>query len=206
MLRISHPKNRARPAPATPRAPVLCIALAAILLSACSSSRQQTPVAAEREHRTIAEGYSLLYGIASQQKEMKKLLLVKVESDPVDRMISDIADYTGELCAQLEDMARRYPALTIDTQFLPEVEVKSRESLTSATTATFLKTSGREFERELLLKQRTALEQEQHIAKVMVGIETAEERRAFWRGVDKRFGELRSDLEALLRNTYFCDG
>lgn len=203
MLRISHLTNRARSGPATPLARTLCIGLAAVLLGACGASREQSPVPDERGHRTIAEGYSLLYGIASEQKEMKKLLLVKVESDPVDRMISDIADYTGELCVQLEDMARRYPALTIATQFLPEVEVKARESITSAATKTFLKTSGREFELELLLKQRSALEQEQHIAKVMVDIETAEERRVFWRSVDKRFGELRGDLETLLRSTYF---
>ena len=42
------------------------------------------------------------------------------------------------------------------------------------------------------------------MAKVMVGIETSEERRSFWRQVDKRFGELRADVEALLRRSYFC--
>jgi hypothetical protein len=42
---------------------------------------------------------------------------VKFESDAVDAVISEIADYTGELSAQLEDMTRRHPALTVDKQF-----------------------------------------------------------------------------------------
>ena len=42
------------------------------------------------------------------------------------------------------------------------------------------------------------------MAEVMVAIETAEERRAFWRQVEKRFGELRGDVDALLGRTYFC--
>jgi hypothetical protein len=45
----------------------------------------------------LRKGYSLLYGITSQQKDLKKLLLIKTESDPVDEVISELADYTGAL-------------------------------------------------------------------------------------------------------------
>ena len=57
------------------------------------------------------------------------------------------------------------------------MEVKARESVAAETTTTLLSTDGRVFERTLLLKQWSALEQERHIAKVMVEIETADERR-----------------------------
>jgi hypothetical protein len=182
---------------------VASLSLAALLAGGCAASKPQEPPRAAGEYRTIAQGYGLLYGIVSQQKDLKKLLLIKIESDPVDRVISAIADYAGELTTKLEDMAARYPALTVKTQFLPEVEVKTRESIAAEAQDTFLSKSGKEFERELLLKQLSALEQEQHMAKVMVGIETAEERRAFWRQVEKRFGELRGDVDALLRRSYF---
>ena len=181
------------------------VMLLAIVAGACSSARQQVPPPPTDGHRTIAEGYSLLYGITSQQKDLKKLLLIKGESDAVDAVISEIADYTGELSAQLEDMARRYPALTVETQFLPEVEVKARESITSDTTKVFLATEGKDFERRLLMKQLSALEQERHIAKVMVGLETADERRAFWTRTEQRFGELYAKVEQLLERKYFCD-
>lgn len=179
--------------------------LVLVALSAAACAAVQQPATHAPGHRTIAEGYGLLYGITSQQKGLKKLLWMKLESDPLDRVISDIADYAGELSGQLEDMASRYPALTVHEQFLPPVEVKARRSIADALQDTFLSTSGREFARELLLNQRSTLQQEQHLAKVMVEIETADERRAFWRRVDERFGGLRDELETLLRNEYFCD-
>jgi hypothetical protein len=179
------------------------LTILAVGTGACSSAKKQTPPPADG-HRTIAEGYSLLYGITSQQKDLKKLLLVKRESDRVDAVISELADYTGELSAQLEDMAKRYPALTVETQFLPDVEVKARESIASETTKVFLASEGKDFERRLLMKQLSALEQERHIAKVMVGLETADERRAFWERTEQRFGELYAKVEQLLERDYFC--
>jgi hypothetical protein len=100
----------------------------AVGMSACSATKQQ-PVPVTDGHRTVAEGYSLLYGTTSQQTDLKRLLYVKFESDAVDAVISELADYTGELSAQLEDMTRRHPALTVDKQFLSVVEVKTREAI-----------------------------------------------------------------------------
>jgi hypothetical protein len=182
----------------------LAVGLLVFTLNACSSMTSQKPVPPTDGHRTIAQGYSLLYGITSQQKDLKKLLLVKIESDPVDAVISELADYTGELSAELEDMAKRYPALTVNTQFLPEVEVKTRESITAETTNIFLASKGADFERRLLLKQLTALEQERHMAKVMVQMETADERRAFWKRTEQRLGLLYDKFENLLQRSYFC--
>jgi septal ring factor EnvC (AmiA/AmiB activator) len=183
-------------------APLAVVLLAVV--AGCTSTKPQEPARSTDGHRTIAEGYSLLYGITSQQKDLKKLLLVKSESDAVDTVINEIADYTGELSAQLEDMSKRYPALTVQTQFLPDVEVKARESITDETTKVFLATKGKDFERQLLIKQLTALEQERHIAKVMIGLETADERRSFWKRTEQRFGELYGKVEQLLERKYFC--
>jgi len=182
------------------------LALCFLLVAAagCSSTQRQTPLPPTDGYRTIAQGYSLLYAITSEQKDLKKLLIIKVESDPVDAFISELADYAGELSAELEDMAKRYPALTVKTQFLPDVEVKTRESITAATTDALLARKGKEFERLLLLKQFSALEQERHMAKVMSELETADERRAFWRKTEQRLGQLYDKVENLLEGRYFC--
>ncbi len=68
-----------------------------------------------------------------------------------------------------------------------------------------LASEGKDFERRLLMKQLSALEQERHIAKVMVGLETSDERRAFWERTERRFGELYVKVEQLLERDYFCD-
>jgi hypothetical protein len=111
----------------------------------------------------------------------------------------------AEISEQLEDLAGRYPALTIDVQFLPEVEARARESITEETTAALLGNSGRRVERLLLLKQSTALEVEQHISKVMIELETDEERRAFWTRTERRIAELRAAVDRLLERDYFCE-
>lgn len=171
-------------------------------LSACSASKQQR-VAVNDGHRTVAEGYSLLYGVSSQQKDIGKLLAVKFESDAVDAVITEVAGYAGEVSAQLEDMSRRYPALTINTQFLPAVEVRTREAIAQETTAEFKSTKGKDFERRLLLSQLNSLGQEKNLAKVMVELETAEERRAFWRKTQQRFETLHGKVWRLLSEQYF---
>ena len=174
----------------------------AVGMSACSATTQQ-PVPVTDGHRTVAEGYSLLYATTSQQKDLKKLLYVKFESDAVDAVISELADYARELSAQLEDMTRRYPALTVNKQFLPVVEVKTREAISQETTAEFKSTKGKDFERRLLLSQLTALGQEKNMAKVMVELETADERRAFWRKTQQRFETLHGKVWHLLSERYF---
>lgn len=180
---------------------LLALALA-VVASACSATRQQAVPAADG-HRTVAEGYSLLYGITSQQKDLGKLLSVKLESDAVDTVISEIADYAGELSAQLEDMTRRYPALTVEQRFLPVVEVRTREAIAQETAAEFKSTKGTDFERRLLLSQLSALGQEKNMARVMVELETADERRAFWRKAQQRFETLHGKVWRLLSEQYF---
>jgi len=177
---------------------------AAVLLTGCSSFGTKPPAPPSNGHRTIAEGYSLLYAIVSQQNNFEKILWVKSESDPVDHLITEIADYAGKVSAELEDIESRYPAVTLRTQFLPEVEARMRESVTSDATKSLLTLGGREFERELLLKQRGMLNQERHLARVMIAIETAEDRRQFWRSAEIRFTELHGKVGALLEN-YFCN-
>jgi hypothetical protein len=182
---------------------IAAVVLLSAICAACGSAKPQIPESEPSDHRRIAEGYALLYGITSRQQHVGKLMLIKQESDPVDQFITELAKTVGEINAEIEDMAKRYPALTINKQFLPDVEVMSRESFEEETKKAFMDSSGHLFERRLLLTQRSALEHEQHIAKVMVGLESGTERREFWVRTDKRFGELRSKLERLLERSYF---
>ena len=83
------------------------------------------------------------------------------------------------------------------------VEVKTREAISQETTAEFKSTKGKDFERRLLLKQLTALGQEKNMAKVMVELETADERRAFWHKTQQRFETLHGKVWRLLSEQYF---
>ena len=157
------------------------------------------PVHEAQEHRVIAEGYSLLYGIASQQRNVDKILIVKSASQSVHSLITEIANYTTSLSKQLEDFAAKYPALRVDVQFLPEVEVKARAAIASECIKELLLTSGKNFERLLLHSQLDALQQESHIAAVMVDLEV-DARRAFWVDTHKRLDVLHDKVARLLED------
>lgn len=67
-----------------------------VLTSGCGSTVRQTPPPQADDHRTIAEGYSLLYGITSQQKDVAKVLMIKSASPQVHALISEIAAYATQ--------------------------------------------------------------------------------------------------------------
>ena len=71
-----------------------------------------------------------MYGIAPSRK-IEETVAHQNRIDPVDG--HQLADYTGELSAQLEDMAKRYPALSVQTQFF-QMSRSRRESIASQTT------------------------------------------------------------------------
>ena len=65
--------------------------------------------------------------------------------------------------------------------------------------------AGEDLERRLLLKQLSVLEAERHVAKVMVALETAGRRRAFWTRTETRVGQLRAKVEQLLERDFYCE-
>ena len=69
-------------------------------------------------------------------------------------------------------------------------QISAQSLVFQETTAEFKSTKGKDFERRLLLNQLTALGQEKNMAKVMVELETADERRVFWRKTQQRFETL----------------
>ena len=81
--------------------------------------------------------------------------------------------------------------------------MRTREAIAQETAAEFKATKGKDFERRLLLSQLSALGQEKDMARVMVGLETADERRAFWRKAQPRFETLHGKVWRLLSERYF---
>lgn len=187
------------------------VAIVALLLalSACAAlggkkDLSERPVG--EKNRVLSGGYGQLYEAASGLKLIDKLLLVKVESDEFDRVITAISTYAGELSEQLEKLDKDYPSLSIDKTYLPELEVAKRKAASTARIkdlAPFVGRTGKDFERTLLLTESGAINQQKFLAEVMIEAETSEQRKTFLRGVAKRYGELyRMDVE-LLNKSYF---
>lgn len=180
-----------------------------LTLSACAAlggkkDLSERPVS--EKNRVLSGGYGQLYEAASGLKLIDKLLLVKVESDEFDRVITAISTYAGELSEQLEQLDKDYPSLSIDKTYLPEMEVAKRKAAANARIkdlAPVVGRTGKDFERTLLLTESGGLNQQRYLAEVMIEAETSEQRKQFLRGVAKRYTELyRMDVE-LLNKSYF---
>ena len=212
MLR-RHDLFRTQRAPHRGRAGVLVAVLVASLLSVgCAtlggdSKAESDDTADRRANRdALNAGYSLLYDSASSLSDVQKVFYIKVESDPVERVIGEISDYAAALQADLERIAQDYPAVRIDLDPLPELEKRKRESISSDTRkslAPLVGKTGTAFERKLLLAASGALNQLMFQCRVMAEREPVDSLRQVLLDAEKRFAALYDEDVKLLNERYF---
>jgi hypothetical protein len=181
----------------------LCALMLAGSLSGCTILGKPEPAPPEPDYPTVNEGYNLLYEVVSTQKFTDKLLLIKIESDAVDAVISELSEDAARMEAQLQEIAREDPTLDLEREILPEVERRKRDSVQMERLKDLLGGTGKRFERLLLLTQSGALNQTRHLARVVVETEAREDRKAFWREVQRQFDENYRNVVELLESEYF---
>lgn len=181
-----------------------CVVLLALAMAGCSlfgsKPSRETPAS---DPESVNAGYTLLYSIVSGQKNSDKLLLIKHVSPQVKQIIKEISEETGKIDAGLKKFAKDDPNIRLDRSVLPLIEEKQRESATLERGLQFLGTSGKPFERLLLLSQSGLLTTERHVARVMRDSETNPDRKAFWAQTATTFDELYAKLLKLLEDEYF---
>lgn len=190
------------PLPALHLLPLWALMLAGSL-SGCAVLGKPEPAPPEPDYPTVNEGYNLLYEVVSTQKFTDKLLLIKIESDAVDAVISELSEDAARIEVQLKELAKGDPTLDLDRAVLPEVERRTRDSANLERLKDLLGGTGKHFERLLLLTQSGALNQMRHLARVMVEAETQEDRKGFWQEVQRQFDENYRNVVELLESEYF---
>lgn len=126
-----------------------------------------TPAAAARPPGNIRFNcYSLLYNLLDQQRQVDKLLLVKLETAELKRLIKAIAAASEAGTKRLEQIAKEDPAIRLDQTDLPPGEVATRDAISSTRKKELLKPFNASFEESLLLTQCEALSYAWHLAKV----------------------------------------
>jgi len=185
------------------RASCAVLPLVTALLCSCSTTTSKPLPEYQGGKRTISEGYSLLYFAVSEEKWTDKILLVKFESDDLERVIHRISKYAAQLKVELEDLARRYPAIRLEPPPPSEIEQRARHAQTDEQTKSLLSESGKKFERDLLLAQLAVLDQLRSLAAVMIEAETDANRRAFWNEVHDEFEAQYREVVRLLEREHF---
>lgn len=179
--------------------------LALGLLAACAATEPsaRAPAGAQPGLPLASQGYTMMYAAVDALKWGDELLLVKVETDEVDRLVSDVAAYADELGAKLEAMSERDPVVRLDLELQPELDERRLEAVKGARLTELLGLSGPAFERHLLLTLAGGLDQQRHLARVMIEVEEDPARRAFWLNVRERFEQMFARTTELLERRYF---
>jgi hypothetical protein len=185
-------------------ATALVAALGIQLLAGCAvfSSGQSTDPSKEK----LADpnvGYALLHLFVQKQKNTDNLLIIRKVSRDVEALMDEISSLAGDLDKQLKEIAKQDPSIKLDAVVLPLIEVEQRESTQLERAKQFLGTTGKPFERLLLLTQSGVLTTERHITRVMREREKNPERKRFWKNAQERFDQVYAKLLNLLESQYF---
>lgn len=159
-----------------------------------------------KQRQILSEGYSLLYTDASHVDLVNLVLYVKIESDPFEKVIKEIAGYGGELKADLERIARDYPGVRIDLEPLPEMEMRKRFAIGKDKAIQFSPLGGRsgtEYERSVLISMANALNHESHLARVMAEEEPDPGLKKFLLDTEQRYQALHELVMNLLIRDHF---
>jgi hypothetical protein len=174
--------------------------LASVLLAAslgCASSGQ--PSRTQVASAPSGHGYALLYEILGQERQVARLLLIKVERDALGTIIRAIAETCDEAYERLELLAKADPGLDLTDTGLPSEEVRTRQAIAATRREQLLAASGRELELQLLLSQNEALTYTAHLADTLSRSEADPARLAFVRELWKDLTRLQEDVLALAR-------
>jgi hypothetical protein len=176
--------------------------LTGILLALTTGCLTSPKPAQDRPSGTVSDlrnnTYSLLYDLLQDERHLSKLLIVKRESRDLNRLVKKISDLSAIGADRIKAFALADRSLQILTLSLPPGEVATRKAIADTKKHLLLGTSGREFERNLLLTQLEALNYGSHLAKVAAQEETNGDRAAFLRDIGKSLNDLHAEVSGLL--------
>lgn len=184
---------------------VVATLLPLVVLTACTPGKTDK-VSTAGQRLILNQGYSMLYKDVSRVEMTQLILYVKVESAPVNELVTAISEYSGALAQNLERIARDYPAVRIDLDPLPEMEKRKRSGVNRERALSFAPVvgrTGRNFERTILLSLSAALSQESHLCKVLAEEEPDPGLKKFLVESQGRFDGLYARVVALLDREYF---
>ncbi len=136
------------------------------------------------------QGYSLFYGLMSDEKNVSKLLLIKKEQSDVGDLIRDIARASGEIAKQLESFARADSHLFLKMPGLPIAEQQTRDLIGKTRAKELITKGGEKFEVRILLTQSEALTYGSHLAVIVQSMETDPGRKQFMSEASQKLAAL----------------
>jgi hypothetical protein len=185
------------------------IAAACLLSVAACSHLSGTPKAAPDKDAARAQlsiGYSILYQEADGIPKLKWLLMFKDKPDDMAAVTGELISYYQQLAESLRRLSKEYPALHIDAAAMSKIEGEERKAIgedLAKDLAPIIGKTGVDFQREALLMFYDGLNEQRHLAGVMVGLETDPGLKKFLETTKGQLDERYAKVGALLNRRYF---
>jgi hypothetical protein len=177
-----------------------------LLLSACATSTKPPPataITAEDQRFAIRnQGYSLLFQLLSDQKDVSKLLIIKKENADLGALIKDISGISANAAKELENYAKADPHLHLNMKPLPIVEQQTRDLIAKTKAKELLSKTGAKFEVRIILAQAEALAYGAHLAAAIILNETDPERKKFLARISEEYQKLHQRVIDLIHSRW----
>lgn len=179
-----------------------------VTLAACSQLSESTRPAQNKStsRAQLSIGYSLLYQEADGLPKLQWLLMFKDKSSDMGQLTNELVKYYEQLAEDMRKLAKQYPAMRIDVTPMSEIESAERKAIGSDQAkdlAPLVGKAGVEFEREALLIFFDALNEQRHLAGVMLERETEPSLKKFLESTKIRLDAYHGKVGALLNRRYF---
>jgi len=179
-----------------------------LTLAACSgSSDSRKPTPDKNPPRAqLSIGYSLLYQEADGIPKLRWILMFKHKPEEMGQVTNDLVSYYQGLADTMQRLSKQYPAMRIDVAAMSEIEGDERKAIGADFAKDFAPLIGKtgvEFEREVLLMFYDTLNEQRHLAGVMVGLETDAALRKFLETTKAQLDSRYAKVGALLNRRYF---
>ena len=161
------------------------------------------------ERQVLSEGYSILYQDARKFDAADLVLLVKAESESMNKLVTSVGEVGAQLAKDLERIAKDYPGVRIDLDPLPEMEKRKRRAVALTRAKEFAPVvgkGGREYERTVLMSFANGLNHERHLCRVMAEAETDASLKKFLLDTGKKYDAQYEAAMNLLEKEYFVGG
>jgi len=182
-------------------------AICVLILTGCASSPPQTAARAQEKSSATSEdqsfglrnqGFSLLYQLLSDEKNLSKLLLIKKEQADTGELLREISEVAGAAVKQMDAFAKADPHLHLDMAGLPAVEAEARELISKTDAKELITKGGEKFEVRILITQADSLRYGAALATATSNHDSDTARKAFLADTTRRLEELHQKLIDLL--------
>jgi hypothetical protein len=179
-----------------------------LALAACSQSRasRDLPPDNDTARAQLSTGYSLLYQEADGIPKLKWILMFKDKAREMGRLTDDLVRYYEQLADSMEKLSKQYPAMRIDATPMSKIESDTRKAIGEDQAKDFAPLIGKtgvEFERKALLMFYDSLNEQRHLAGVMLKLETVPALKTFLETTKAQLEARYAKVGALLERSYF---